>query len=277
MSPEEVKFLAREEATPQLRGTGKRLFVLAALFLFLCALIRGVSSLARMTVGKDGPFVYVAENSWGCQNDGFTPALHDQLWCDNLQSVNAAYTTDLIQGILDGSLDVSAFDAFQIQVAYWKKEVADIYANVCKHTDCPVQLSGLFEHISDSYTSDAKETLSTHKLRPSMITPNDSAKNFVEYLQSVSRTHPAPYNAVAIASHLRLWVELATRLKNKGVVYRGGQYGDWVASVIQSGPELIEAASILDTAMYYFDRQLAKQIYSTVLQHNIKLIEMISV
>lgn len=277
MFPEEVKLLAREEATPQFRGIGRRLLILAALLLFLCALIRGVSSLAKLAVGDDGPVVYFSENSWGCRNEAFTPALHDQLWCDNLQSVNAAYQTDLIQGILDGSLDVSTFDAFLIQDAYWKKEVAEIYANVCKNTDCPVQLSGLLEHVSDSYAAAAKETLGKHKTRPSTITPSDSSKKIVEYIRDVSRTYPAPYNAVAVASHLRLWVELATRLKNKGVVYRGGQYGDWVASVIQSGPELIEAASTLNTAMYYFDKQLAKEIYTDVLQHNIKLMDTITV
>lgn len=277
MSPEEVKLVARDEATPQLRGIGRRLLLLSALFLFLCALLRGVSALARTTLSNDGPVRYYSRFSWGCVNDEFTPTLHDQLWCDNLELIDAAYETDLIKGIRDGSLDVSTFDAFQIQVAYWKLEIAKIYGNVCKHTDCPVQLSQLFEHISDSYTTTAKETLSTYKLKLSEITPSNGSKGYVDFLASVSKIYPTHYNAVAIASHLKLWVELATQLKNKGVVNRDGPYSDWVESVLQSEPELTEAASILNTAMYHFDEQLAKDIYTAALQHNIQFCRMITV
>lgn len=79
-------------------------------------------------------------------------------------------------GVLDGSLDASAFDARQIQDAYWEKSVAKLYKDICQNTDCTAQLSQLFEDVSDSYAAAAKEKLKTHRMKLSEITPTNGSK-----------------------------------------------------------------------------------------------------
>lgn len=275
MSPEEVKLLAKTDgAKPQLKGTFRRLLILGALFAFLCALLKGVSTLARLTV--DTSDLHDSAYAWGCPPDARTPSFHDKLWCNNLQLINAAYDTDFIHSVLDGSLDASAFDARQIQDAYWEKNVAMLYKDICQNTDCTAQLSQLFEDVSDSYAAAAKEKLNTHRTKLSEITPTNGSKAFVAYLESVARTYPVNYNAIAIASSLRLRVEIAKRLKANGAA-AVGSHSAWIEEIIQTEAQLNRATSVVDSATLRFDEKLAQQIYNQALKHNIEFFKMVPV
>lgn len=113
MSPEEVKLLAKTDgAKPQLKGMFRRLCILGALFVFLCALLKGVSSLARMYIPVwqcvrqrclgltvDTSDLQDSAFTWGCPPDARTHSFHDKLWCNNLQLINAAYDTDFIHSM----------------------------------------------------------------------------------------------------------------------------------------------------------------------------------
>ncbi len=179
-----------------------------------------------------GPTITVSEFKWGCPPSPHVHAtLREQLWCENIDTVEETFNTEFIQGtspfsrsaskttcagVLYGTLPRDAFDTMRLQDAYWEMHTSRIWMKACKKAKCSPELERFLSGLAEDCKTTAKQTLKTYDIAIDDITPTPTTTAFVGHLQRVDKTYPVEYNVITVDVNLRLWYELALRMKNKG-------------------------------------------------------------
>ena len=104
----------------------------------------------------------------------------------------------------------------RFQDAYWEIYTSRVWMKACKKAKCSPELEKFLKGLGKNYKASAKNTLKTYDITIDDITPTPTTKAFAGYLQRVDKSYPVEYNAISANSDVRLWYELALRMKNKG-------------------------------------------------------------